>query len=186
MAKQVLYTFKRLTTGKLWNDNVEGNLIIQPWSLQFPHAQVWGCFLMDRISHSGWVMTQKHLWRFGYSIFHQTALLMILSIQVCLAAIKSPVLDDMVECVHGFVECCYIARCNAITASDLNTFKQHLEQFHQLQNVLIETGVHASISMSTCADALHIQNQTICILKWCVFLNYGINPHQCCQRTLAM
>ncbi|KAF8236876.1 hypothetical protein L208DRAFT_1250169, partial [Tricholoma matsutake] len=57
--------------------------------------------------------------------------------KVCLAAIKSPVLDDMVECVHGFVECCYIARCNAITASDLNTFKQHLEQFHQLQNVFM-------------------------------------------------
>jgi hypothetical protein len=72
---------------------------------------------------------------------------MMLSIQVYLAAIKGLVPDEMVKCVHEFVECCYIARRNAITASDLDAFNQHLERFHQLRNIFIETGVRASISL---------------------------------------
>lgn len=84
---------------------------------------------------------------FGHSIFLQIASLMILLIQVYLAAIKSLVPDDMVKCVHEFVECCYIARRNAITASDLDAFNQHLERFHQLRNVFVESGVRTSISL---------------------------------------
>ena len=59
----------------------------------------------------------------------------------------------MVQCIQEFVKCCYIARCNAITASDLNAFNQHLEQIYQLHNLFIETGVCASISLF-CQHAL--------------------------------
>jgi hypothetical protein len=72
---------------------------------------------------------------------------MILSIQVYLAAIKGLVPDDMVQCVREFVECCYIARRNAITSSDLDIFNQHLKRFHELRNVFIETSVRTSISL---------------------------------------
>ena len=72
---------------------------------------------------------------------------MILLIQVYLAAIKGLIPDDMVQCIREFVKCCYIARRNAITTSDLDAFNQHLERFYQLRNVFIETGVRTSISL---------------------------------------
>lgn len=77
----------------------------------------------------------------------------MLSIQVYLAAIKGLVPDNMVQCVREFVECCYIARRNAITSSDLDTFNQHLERFYELRNIFIETGVRTSISLP-CQHAL--------------------------------
>jgi hypothetical protein len=53
----------------------------------------------------------------------------------------------MVQCISEFMECCYIARRNAITTSDLNAFEQHLTQFQDLRNIFIETGVRTSISL---------------------------------------
>jgi hypothetical protein len=45
------------------------------------------------------------------------------------------------------MECCYIARRNAINVSDLESFDCHLARFHELRNVFIETGVRMSISL---------------------------------------
>jgi hypothetical protein len=45
------------------------------------------------------------------------------------------------------MECCYIARRNAIDTSDLELFDLHLSRFHQLRKIFIETGVRMSISL---------------------------------------
>ena len=64
-----------------------------------------------------------------------------------LASIDGLVPEKMVQCISAFTECCYIARYNAITFSDLKAFTQHLTQFQELRNVFIETGVRESISL---------------------------------------
>jgi hypothetical protein len=53
----------------------------------------------------------------------------------------------MVQCISEFMECCYIARHNAITTLDLDAFEQHLTRFQDLRNIFIETGVRTSISL---------------------------------------
>src|SRR5436190_24087350 len=53
----------------------------------------------------------------------------------------------MVQCIAAFMECCYIARRNAITSSDLETFEQHLARFQDLRNIFVETGVRKSLSL---------------------------------------
>ena len=53
----------------------------------------------------------------------------------------------MVQCIQAFMECCYIARRNAITSSDLKTFHQYLTRFHDLRDVFIEAGVRTSVSL---------------------------------------
>lgn len=61
----------------------------------------------------------------------------------------------MVECVATFMECCYIARRNAITSSDLEEFDQHRVRFQDLWNVFIENGVRSSISLPRQHALLH-------------------------------
>lgn len=53
----------------------------------------------------------------------------------------------MVECISAFMECCYIARRNAITSFDLKAFETHLTRFQDLRKIFIETGVRTSISL---------------------------------------
>ena len=53
----------------------------------------------------------------------------------------------MVQCVATFMDACYIARRNAITAPSLEQFRESVEQFHKLRNVFIEAGVRESISL---------------------------------------
>jgi hypothetical protein len=66
---------------------------------------------------------------------------------VYLSSINGLVPEKMVQCISEFVECCYIARHNAITSSDLEAFEQHLTRFQDLRNIFIETGVCTSISL---------------------------------------
>lgn len=61
----------------------------------------------------------------------------------------------MVECVQAFAECCYIARRNAITSTDLAAFEEHLKRFHHLRTIFIETGVRTSISLPRQHSLMH-------------------------------
>lgn len=51
------------------------------------------------------------------------------------------------QCISAFIECCYIARRNAITSLDLKAFERHLTRFQDLRNIFIETEVRTSISL---------------------------------------
>ena len=53
----------------------------------------------------------------------------------------------MVRCISAFMDACYIARQNAITAPALEHFRESVERFHELRNIFITTGVRASISL---------------------------------------
>jgi hypothetical protein len=53
----------------------------------------------------------------------------------------------MVQCVAAFMNACYIARRNAITAPALESFRESVEQFQKLRNIFIEAGVRATISL---------------------------------------
>lgn len=111
---------------------------------------------MDRTSLNGLAMIQKHLWRQSY--YFLTWKLIMWShpwIQVYIVAIKGLVPDDMVECIQAFAECCYIARRNAITTTDLTAFQEYLKRFHHLRHIFIETGVHTSLSLSCQHSLMH-------------------------------
>jgi hypothetical protein len=53
----------------------------------------------------------------------------------------------MVRCIAAFMDACYIARKNAITAPTLEHFRESVERFHELCNIFIEAGVRANISL---------------------------------------
>lgn len=53
----------------------------------------------------------------------------------------------MVRAIAAFMNACYIARRNAITAPALENFRETVERFHQLRNIFIAVGVRASISL---------------------------------------
>lgn len=53
----------------------------------------------------------------------------------------------MVRAIATFMDACYIARRNAITAPSLENFRETVEKFHQLRNIFITVGVRASISL---------------------------------------
>jgi hypothetical protein len=61
----------------------------------------------------------------------------------------------MVECIQAFAECCYIARRNAITSTDLTAFEEHLKRFHHLRSIFIEAGVRTSISLPRQHSLVH-------------------------------
>ncbi|KAI0289302.1 hypothetical protein BC826DRAFT_1092819 [Russula brevipes] len=75
--------------------------------------------------------------------------------KVYLAAIKGLVPEEMVGCIAAFIECCYIARRNAITSSNLEEFEQHQKQFQDLKSIFIETGARSSISLPRQHALLH-------------------------------
>ena len=51
----------------------------------------------------------------------------------------------MVQAIAIFMDACYIACCNAITATALEHFHECVERFHKLRNIFIEAGVWDSI-----------------------------------------
>ena len=46
-----------------------------------------------------------------------------------------------------FMDACYVARRNAITAPALEHFRSCVERFHELRNIFIQAGVRTSISL---------------------------------------
>jgi hypothetical protein len=67
--------------------------------------------------------------------------------QVFLAAIAGYVPSAMVHSIATFMDSCYIARHNAITAPALEHFQECVEEFHLLWNIFIKAGVQDSISL---------------------------------------
>ncbi|KAI5886109.1 uncharacterized protein SCHCODRAFT_02673152 [Schizophyllum commune H4-8] len=61
--------------------------------------------------------------------------------RVYLAAIAGHVPSDMVKCFAAFLDFCYIARRNAITAPMIDDLRGALRRFHHHRQVFIETGV---------------------------------------------
>ncbi|KAH8979145.1 hypothetical protein EDB86DRAFT_2814988 [Lactarius hatsudake] len=67
--------------------------------------------------------------------------------KVYLAAIVGHVPSDMVKCVSAFLDFCYIARRNAISAEGLDSLQDALTRFHQHRDIFIRTGVRTDISL---------------------------------------
>ncbi|KAL1718599.1 hypothetical protein EV715DRAFT_291211 [Schizophyllum commune] len=61
--------------------------------------------------------------------------------RVYLAAIVGHVPSDIVKCFAAFLDFCYIARRNAITAPMIDDLRDALRRFHHHHQVFIETGV---------------------------------------------
>lgn len=53
----------------------------------------------------------------------------------------------MVCCISKFMNACYIARRNAISASALDQLQESVAQFHELRNIFITSGVRTSITL---------------------------------------
>jgi len=66
---------------------------------------------------------------------------------VFLSAIAGYLPSAMVQSIATFMDTCYIARHNAITAPALEHFHESIEKFHKLRNIFIEAGVHNLISL---------------------------------------
>ncbi|KAL1663475.1 hypothetical protein GGF50DRAFT_115990 [Schizophyllum commune] len=67
--------------------------------------------------------------------------------RVYLAAIAGHVPTDMCKCFAAFLDFCYIARRNAITASALRDLTTSLNKFYEYRKVFITTGVRVDISL---------------------------------------
>ncbi|KAG9223441.1 hypothetical protein PLEOSDRAFT_154734 [Pleurotus ostreatus PC15] len=67
--------------------------------------------------------------------------------KVYLAAIAGHVPDNMVQCLAAFLDFCYIARKNALFATDLQCMTDTLHRFHELREVFIQTAVRDDISL---------------------------------------
>ena len=68
-------------------------------------------------------------------------------LQVYLAAIAGYVPSAIVQCLSAFMEACYIARQNAISAPMLDRFKDYVDKFHELRDIFITLSVCSSISL---------------------------------------
>src|SRR5258708_1494908 len=53
----------------------------------------------------------------------------------------------MVKCISAFLDLCYIACHNAISAKDLDSLKDALTQFNNFCDIFIQTGVCVDISL---------------------------------------
>jgi hypothetical protein len=69
------------------------------------------------------------------------------NLQVFLSAIAGYLPSAMVQSIATFMDACYIARRNAITAPALEHFRESVEKFHELRNIFIEASVRDSISL---------------------------------------
>ncbi|KDR82217.1 hypothetical protein GALMADRAFT_58542, partial [Galerina marginata CBS 339.88] len=67
--------------------------------------------------------------------------------KVYLAAIAGYVPSAMVQCLSMFMEACYIARQNTISAPMLDKFKDCVDKFHELREIFIALGVRSSVSL---------------------------------------
>ncbi|EIW77185.1 hypothetical protein CONPUDRAFT_157446 [Coniophora puteana RWD-64-598 SS2] len=61
--------------------------------------------------------------------------------KVYLPAIAGFVPTDMVQCLSAFLDFCYIARQNSLSAEDLDNLDDALARFHRLRDVFIRAGV---------------------------------------------
>lgn len=75
-------------------------------------------------------------------------------LQVYITAIKGHVPDEMMSCIVAFLEVCYLARQDEISASDLDIsvsdldlIKSELSRFYHLRQIFIATGVRSSLSL---------------------------------------
>ena len=59
----------------------------------------------------------------------------------------------MVQAIAAFMEACYMAHWNAISASALKHFRGCVDRFHELRDIFITAGVRTSISLP-CQHAL--------------------------------
>ncbi|KAH9170307.1 hypothetical protein EDB89DRAFT_2072142 [Lactarius sanguifluus] len=75
--------------------------------------------------------------------------------KVYLAAIVGHVPLDMVKCVSAFLDFCYIACHNAISAEGLDSLQDALTRFHQHHDIFIHTGVHTDISLPRNHSLVH-------------------------------
>ncbi|OCH89266.1 hypothetical protein OBBRIDRAFT_813252 [Obba rivulosa] len=62
--------------------------------------------------------------------------------KVYIPAITGHVPDDMVQCIHAFLDFCYIARRNIHTKESLEDLEEALDHFHCYHEVFRMTGVH--------------------------------------------
>ena len=77
-----------------------------------------------------------------------------MTFQVYLAEIARYLPSAIVHSIAMFMDACYIARHNVITGPALEHFRACVEKFHTLQDIFIEAGVRASISLP-CQHALN-------------------------------
>ncbi|KAH9959507.1 hypothetical protein BJV74DRAFT_880099 [Russula compacta] len=63
--------------------------------------------------------------------------------KVYITAIAGHVPSEMVKCIAAFLDFCYIVRRNAICTDTLERAADALCQFHQYQDIFIQTGMHA-------------------------------------------
>ena len=82
-----------------------------------------------------------------YSSLHLYATQLTFIGQVYLAAVAGYLPSAMVQCLLAFIDACYIARRNVITASALERFQQCIARFHKLRQIFINTGVRTNISL---------------------------------------
>lgn len=61
----------------------------------------------------------------------------------------------MVKCLSAFLDFCYFARRNAITADDITKMKTALEKFHHYRSVFIDAGVRMDISLPRQHSLMH-------------------------------
>lgn len=67
--------------------------------------------------------------------------------KVYLAAIAGHVPRKMVQCFSAFLDFCYYVRRNSFTTQDIDKLEYHLDRFHDLRRIFIETGVRTDISL---------------------------------------
>jgi len=53
----------------------------------------------------------------------------------------------MVQCIATFIDACYIARRNVISAPMLQRFNECVRRFHELRTIFTDTGVRTNISL---------------------------------------
>lgn len=70
-----------------------------------------------------------------------------MTFQVYLAAVAGYLPLAIVQSIATFIDACYIAHRNVITGPALEHFRVCVKKFHTLQNIFIEAGVRASISL---------------------------------------
>ena len=78
--------------------------------------------------------------------------------QVYIAGIHGHVHEDIVRCLAAFMNCCYIVRRNAISTSDIESFRRHLADFHHFRRIFITTGVRKNISLPRQHALMHYPN----------------------------
>ncbi|KAF8225293.1 hypothetical protein L208DRAFT_1019828, partial [Tricholoma matsutake] len=77
---------------------------------------------------------------------------------VFLAAIAGYIPSMMVQSIATFMDACYIAHHNTITAPALEHFCECIVKFHKLWNIFIEAGVWDSISLPRQHALKHFYN----------------------------